>query len=172
MKNVCVHVRTCTCGPGVIFEYHSSGTIHLILWARDWPWFTKYWSMLAGQQTQAICLFPPPQCLGYKHEPPCSSILCACAISIREGGPSTGTESGSEAMLDSQTLNWRKTDFIILNKKERRGRKGVLRGKEREIKKGRGEEEREKECLNVSVTEPTEEICKIGKEILFSLGDF
>lgn len=86
--------------------------------------------------------------------------------------PQQELSQGLKQCWGSQSLNWRKTDFILLNKKERRGRKGGLRGKEREIKKGRGEEEREKKCLNASVTEPTEEICKIGKEILFSLGDF
>lgn len=124
MKNVCVHVRTCTCRPGVNFGYYSSGTIHLILWARDWPWFTEYWSMLAGQQTQAICLFPPPQGLGYKHEPPCSSISRACAISIHEEDPQQELSQGLKQCWGSQSLNWRKKDFILLNKK------GGLRGKE------------------------------------------
>lgn len=91
--------------------------------------------------------------------------------SVKED-PQQELSQGLKQCWGSQSPNWRKTDFILLNKKERRGRKGGLTGKEREIKKGRGEEEREKECLNVSVTEPTEEICKIGKEILFSLGDF
>lgn len=80
--------------------------------------------------------------------------LCACAISISEEGPSTGTEPGSEAMLG----------FPVSELEENR-----LHSFKQER---RGEEEREKKCLNVSVTEPTEEICKIGKEILFSLGDF
>lgn len=66
------------------------------------------------------------------------------------------------------SLNWRKTDFILLNQ-GRRGRKG---GEGEGVKKGGGEEEREKECLDVSATEPTKKICKIGRESLFSLGDF
>lgn len=62
--------------------------------------------------------------------------------------PQQELSQGLKQCWGSQSLNWRKTDFILLNKKERRGRKGGLRGKEREIKKGRGEEEREKKCLN------------------------
>lgn len=96
-KTVCVHVHTCTCRPGINFGYHSSGTIYLILWARDWPWFTKYCSCLpASRPEQSACFhLPSAWVTSMNHH----ARLCACAISVREEGPSTGTEPGSEAML-------------------------------------------------------------------------
>lgn len=69
--------------------------------------------------------------------------------------PQQELSQGLKQCWGSQSLNWRKTDFILLNKKERRG-----------------EEEREKKCLNMSVTEPTEEICKIGKRNSIFPGRF
>lgn len=94
--------------------------------------------MLAGQQTQAICVFPPPQCLGYNHEPPCSSISCACAISIHEGGPSTGTEPGSEAMLGFPVSELEENRLHSFKQEREEGKKRRAEGKREGDKEGEG----------------------------------
>lgn len=52
------------------------------------------------------------------------------------------------------------------------GKKRRAEGKGEGDKEGEGRRRTGKEMSELSVTEPTEEICKIGKEILFFLGDF
>lgn len=69
----------------------------------------------------------------------------------------------SKSVSDFPITKLEERDLILSSKKEKREKKrrGEVKGEEN--KEGKGEEGKENEFLDVSVKEPTEEICKMGE---------
>lgn len=100
--------------------------------------------LLASRPKQSACFhLPSVWVTSMNHH----AHLCACAISICEGGPSTGTESGSEAMLGFPVSELEENRLHSFKQEREEGKKRRAEGKGEGDKEGKGRRRTGKEMF-------------------------